>query len=181
MKLTTKKMVILGVLSALSVVLVALIHFPIFPAVPFLEYDPADIPILIATLSFGPFAGFFVTIIVSLAQGLTVSAGSGLYGIIMHIIATGTFSLVSGVIYKKNKTKAGGITALTVGALAMAAVMVGANMVITPIFTGWPPAAVWELMPYIAGFNFIKAGINALGTMIIYKRISKVLHNIEDK
>ena len=48
----------LGMLTALSVVLTWLIHFPIFPGAPFLEYDPADIPILIGTFTFGPLADF---------------------------------------------------------------------------------------------------------------------------
>ncbi|MFQ9412551.1 MAG: hypothetical protein ACLR1T_18100 [Evtepia gabavorous] len=38
--------------------LVYVIHFPIFPAASFLEYDPADIPILIGTFAYGPLAGF---------------------------------------------------------------------------------------------------------------------------
>ena len=50
----TRRIITIAVLAAISVVLVALIHFPIFPAVAFLEYDPADIPILIGTFAFGP-------------------------------------------------------------------------------------------------------------------------------
>ena len=47
----TVKVVKMGVMVAISVALVYLIHFPIFPAVSFLEYDPADIPILIGTFA----------------------------------------------------------------------------------------------------------------------------------
>ncbi|MBR2619362.1 MAG: ECF transporter S component, partial [Firmicutes bacterium] len=45
----TLKLAKMGMLVAVSIVLVYFIHFPIFPAVAFLEYDPADIPILIGT------------------------------------------------------------------------------------------------------------------------------------
>ena len=76
----------MGMLVAISIVLVAIIHFPIFPAVAFMEYDPADIPILIGTFAFGPVAGIILTVVTSVIQGVTVSAGSGVYGIIMHII-----------------------------------------------------------------------------------------------
>ena len=41
----------MAMLVAISIVLVMIIHFPIFPAVAFLEYDPADIPILIGTFA----------------------------------------------------------------------------------------------------------------------------------
>ncbi len=84
----TVRLAKMGMLVAISVVLVYFIHFPIFPAVAFLEYDPADIPILIGTFAFGPVAGVLLTIVTSVVQGVTVSAASGAYGIIMHIIAT---------------------------------------------------------------------------------------------
>ena len=52
----TRKLTTLAMLAALAIVLVALIHFPLVPAAPFLEYDPADIPIFIGTFLFGPAA-----------------------------------------------------------------------------------------------------------------------------
>lgn len=66
--------------------------------------------------------------------------------------------------------------ALAAGTCAMAVVMIGANMIITPIFMGVPASAVWTLMPFIVGFNVIKAGINSLVTFVLYKRISPLLH-----
>ena len=101
----TVKLVKMGAMVAISVALVYLIHFPIFPAVAFLEYDPADIPILIGTFAFGPLAGLALTVVTSVIQGLTVSSGSGLYGILMHVIATGMLVIVSGSIYGRKKTK----------------------------------------------------------------------------
>ena len=55
---STVKLAKMGLLVAISIVLVYFIHFPIFPAVSFLEYDPADISIMIGTFAFGPLAGF---------------------------------------------------------------------------------------------------------------------------
>lgn len=172
----TTRLAKMGMLVAISVVLVYFIHFPIFPAVAFLEYDPADIPILMGTFAFGPLAGVLLTVVTSVIQGLTVSAQSGLYGIIMHIIATSVLVLVAGLIYKKNKTRKGAVLALICGAVAMALVMICANMVITPLFMGVPRTVVWDLMPFIAGFNLVKAGINGLVTFLLYKRISGFLH-----
>ena len=171
----TLKVVKMGVMVAISVALVYLIHFPIFPVVSFLEYDPADIPILIGTFTFGPLAGLVLTVVTSLVQGLTVSAGSGLYGILMHVIATGVLVLVAGNIYQRKKTRVNAVIALVCGTVAMADVMMGANMVITPIFMGVPAAAVWQLMPFIVGFNVIKAGINGIVTFVLYKRIANFL------
>ena len=161
---------------ALSVMLVYLIHFPIFPAVPFLEYDPADIPIMIGTFAFGPMAGIVLTAVTCLVQGLTVSAGSGIYGIIMHFIATGAFVLVAGNIYSHGKkTRKKAVIALLCGVLAMTAVMAPANLFITPIFMGAPREAVVALLPFIVAFNAIKAGANALVTFLLYKPLSGFL------
>ena len=171
----TMKMVKMGAMVAISVALVYLIHFPIFPAVAFLEYDPADIPILIGTFAFGPLAGLVLTVVTSVVQGMTVSASSGLYGILMHVIATGVLVTVSGTIYSRKKTRARAAAALVCGTAAMAVVMMGANMVITPLFMGVPASAVWQLMPFIIGFNVIKAGINGAVTFIVYKRIANFL------
>lgn len=170
------KLAKMGMLVALSVILVYFVHFPIFPVVSFLEYDPADVPILIGTFAFGPLAGLAITGIVSVVQGMTVSSGSGLYGIIMHIIATGAFVLTAGLLYRHKKTKKEAVIALAAGTAAMVLVMYFANLVITPLFTGWPVAAVKEVMPFILAFNAVKAGINSIATFLLYKRISGFLH-----
>ena len=101
----TVRLAKMGMLVAIAIVLVYFIHFPIFPAVAFLEYDPADIPILMGTFAFGPVAGILLTVVTAVIQGVTVSAASGLYGIIMHIISTSTLVIVAGVIYQKHKTR----------------------------------------------------------------------------
>ena len=172
----TVRLAKMGMLVAIAIVLVYFIHFPIFPAVAFLEYDPADIPILMGTFAFGPIAGILLTVVTAVIQGVTVSAASGLYGIIMHIISTSTLVIVAGVIYQKHKTRKTALIGLVCGVLAMTVVMIGANMIITPLFMGVPRNVVWQLMPFIAGFNAIKAGINGIVTFLLYKRISGFLH-----
>ena len=167
----TVRLAKMGMLVAIAIVLVYFIHFPIFPAVAFLEYDPADIPILMGTFAFGPVAGILLTVVTAVIQGVTVSAASGLYGIIMHIISTSTLVIVAGVIYQKHKTRKTALIGLVCGVLAMTVVMIGANMIITPLFMGVPRNVVWQLMPFIAGFNAIKAGINGIVTFLLYKRI----------
>lgn len=170
------KLAKMAMLAAISIVLVYFVHFPIFPPVPFLEYDPADIAIFMGTFAFGPLAGFGLTVVVSVIQGLTVSAQSGPYGIIMHILATGSFVLVAGLIYKRGKSRKSAVIALLCGTLTMVVVMFGANLVITPVFMTVSVDVVKSLMPFILGFNFIKAGINSIVTFLLYKRISKFLH-----
>lgn len=52
----TVRLAKLAMMVAISCVLVVLIRIP-FPPAPFLEYDPADVPIYITTFAFGPGAG----------------------------------------------------------------------------------------------------------------------------
>ena len=70
-KTNSAKIAKMAMLVAISIVLVMVIHLPIFPAVAFLEYDPADIPILVGAFAFGPVAGLILTVVTSLIQGLT--------------------------------------------------------------------------------------------------------------
>lgn len=172
----TVKLAKMGMLVAIAIVLVALIHLPIVPAVPFMEYDPADIPILIGSFAFGPLAGLVLTVVTAVIQGVTVSASSGIYGILMHLIATGVFVVVAGLIHRKHKSKKAAVLALVIGTLSMAAVMVPANLLITPLFMGTPVSAVVALIPWIILFNLLKAGINSVITFFLYKRISGFLH-----
>jgi riboflavin transporter len=133
-----KQMVMMAMLASVSIVLMYLVRFPIFPAAPFLEYDMADVPILIGTFLFGPLNGLILTVVVSVIQGFTVSAGSGWIGVVMHIVATGTFVLVAGTIYRIKRDRLGAVIALICGSLAMTLMMIPLNLFFTVIFLGAP-------------------------------------------
>lgn len=168
----------MAMLVALSLVLVLLINFPILPAVPFMKYDPADIPILIGSFLFGPIGGIILTAIVAIMQGLFISGDGGIIGIIMHFLATGTFVFIAGYIYQRTRTKQAAIVGLIFGALSMTIIMVICNLILTPIFLGAPMEKVIELLlPAIIPFNLIKASINAIITYFIYKPISRFVHH----
>lgn len=174
----TKKLATLGVLAAFSIVLMYAIRVP-FPPAPFLEYDPADVTILIGAFLFGPWWGLALTAVVSLLQGITVSAGSGFIGVIMHMTATGCFALIAGFMYSKNKTRKTAYISLVMGVAVQTVIMALMNLCLTPAFMGTPVEAVLSMMiPIIIPFNLLKAGINALITALIYKRIHKLLKHI---
>lgn len=175
-KMSTRVMVSLAMLGAISIILVSVWRFP-FPTASFLEYDPADIPILIAAFAYGPVQGLILTVVVSVIQGLTVSATSGgIIGVVMHIFATGGCAFVAGSIYKKNKTRKNAVLALVAGALVQTVAMVIMNMIFTPLFMKVPLETVIALLgPAIIPFNLFKAGINGTVTFILYKFISHYL------
>ncbi len=174
------RIVKLAILAAMSIVLMLLIRFPIFPQLGFLEYDMADVPIFIGAFMYGPVWGLVLTFVVCVLQGVTVSAGSGWIGILMHFIATGAFVIVAGLIYRgERRTLKHAVLALCAGTIAMVVTMIPLNHFMTPLFIGGDYKAaqgtVWNLMPYIIAFNAIKAGVNAVLTFLLYKAVGKLL------
>ena len=174
--MSAKKIAKLAILAALSVLFVY-ISFPLFPAVPWLRYDAADIPILIGTFLYGPLAGVLLTVVASVLQGLTVAAGEGWIGILMHVLATSTLVVVAGVLYRIFHTRKGAILALVCGCAAMTVVMIPLNYIFTPILYGATVEAVTALLPWIVLFNLTKSVINAAVTFVAYKTVAKLFRD----
>ena len=134
-------------------------------------------PILVGTFIFGPLAGLAITFVVSAIQASFLSA-DGLVGFVMHMIATGAFVITAGLIYKKLRSLKGAIAALVAGTLAMTLVMIPVNLIIQANFYGVPFDVVkGMIVPVLIPFNLIKAGTNSVITLIVYKAISKIIHN----
>jgi riboflavin transporter FmnP len=181
METKTNKLVRMAVLSALSMVLVMYVRFPIIPSAAFMEYEPGDVPMLIAAFMYGPTAGLVMTIIVSALQAFTVSAASGWVGLVMHIIATGTLVVVAGSIYKKYHTIKGAFAALAAGSICMTLVMIPSNLFFTVRFYGVPYDAVIAMLPTaILPFNLIKSFANSIIVLVVYKPLSRFLRGTQE-
>lgn len=173
MKRKTNELTVMAMLTAVAVMLVSIIHFPLIPAAPFLEYDPADIAILVAGFAYGPLSGLAVTVVAAAVQAFVLGS-AGFYGFVMHVASTGTLVIVAGLIYSKKRTRNGAIVALSCGTLAMTVAMLIANYFVTPIYTGMPTeVVVGMLLPIVLPFNLIKAGINSTITFFVYKLVCK--------
>lgn len=171
----THTLVKIAMMTAISLVLLLLVRIP-YPMAPFLVYDPADVPIYITAFAMGPIPGLIVTFIVCFIQAFLLG-GDGIYGFVMHFIATGLVAVVMGCIYNKHKTKKAAIIALSVSVLLVVVVMCIMNYFVTASFMGVDKSAVLAMIPtVIIPFNLIKAGLNSLLTFLLYKKISKLLH-----
>ncbi len=175
-KFSTQTLVKLALMTALSLVLLTIVRLP-WPAAPFLVYDPADVPIYISSFAFGPVPGLIVTFVVCFIQAF-VLGGDGIYGFAMHFVATGIVAVIIGFIYSRHKTRKTAAMALVIGVLVTTAVMCVMNIFVTSAFMGVDKSVVIAmLVPVIIPFNLVKAGVNSLLTMLLYKRISGFLHN----
>ncbi len=168
-----KKIANIGVLIGLSLILMLTIRFPLF--LPFLIYEPGDIPILIIAFLYGPMPALGATFVLSVLMAALTGLG-GPFGAFMHFLATGVLVGVAGYIYKQYHTKKGAIIGLTFGSLAMTAVMAGANILLNPIFYGIPyEQTISMLLPGIIPFNITKAAFNSILTALVYKKIANFL------
>ena len=132
-KIQSQQLVKMAMMAALACV-VGLIRFPLIPAVSFLTYDFADIPILITTFAFGPASGMLVLGVVSFIQAFLMG-GDGLYGFAMHLIASGVFLMIAGLMYRRHKTKKVAILGMLLATVAM---MIAATIAATTSTTLQP-------------------------------------------
>lgn len=164
-----KRMTAIAVFAALAYV----IHFVHIP-VAFLNLDFKDVIMTIAGMYFGPSAAAVLAFLVPILEYPTSETGP--YGLIMNILSSGAFVIVASVIYKFKKTLSGAIAALCSATLSMVAVMMLANLFITPYYMNVSRGDVVALIPtLLLPFNAVKAVLNAALTLCLYKPISTVL------
>ena len=145
-----------------------------FP-VGFLSLEIKDSVIVLCTLIFGPLAGLPIAIMVPLLEMITHSS-TGVYGLIMNMLSSVTFSMVTGVIYKYRRNFHGAMLGLVSGVFAVTAIMMLANLLVTPFYMGVPIQEVAALIPkMLLPFNLVKALLNGGVVLLLYKPLSDIL------
>jgi len=170
-QMNAKKIVTLAMLAAVAFVVMYLskLVFRPFAVAGFLTFDLKDVIIAIAGFIFGPLSAFFVSVVVSLIEMVTVS-DTGLIGFVMNVLSTCAFACVASAIYSRRRDMAGAVLGLLCGLVAMTAVMLLWNYLITPLYmkvTREQVAAM--LLPVFMPFNLVKAAMNAAVTLLLYK------------
>ncbi len=169
-----KKMTAVAMFCALSYVSMLVVKIP----VNFLTLDLKDSLIILCALLFGPLSGTVIAVIVPFLEMITVS-GTGVYGFIMNVLSSLTFALVTGFVYRYRKTMKGAIISLVSGVFAVTAVMMLANLFITPYYVGGSVADVAAMIPkLLLPFNLVKATLNAAIVLLLYKPLSRILKKI---
>ena len=170
MKVNTRKLVTLAMLSAVAYVFMLVGRLPIAP-VAFLKYDPKDIVIVIGGFLFGPLSSALMSVVVSLVEMVTVS-DTGVIGLVMNILSTCSFACVAAAIYKHRPTLKNAIIGLVCGLVSMVGVMLLWNYFITPLYMGVSRQEVaGMLLPIFLPFNLLKGGLNMAAAMLLYKPV----------
>ncbi len=165
----TRRMVMLALFCAVACVVMLL--FPRIK-VSFLTFDIKDAVIAVAAMLFGPAAGALIALTVATLELFSVS-DTGIYGWLMNFFSSATFSVLASSIYRHGRRMWSAVIALMTAVLGLTAVMLGLNLLITPLYTGWSIEEVAAIIPsLLLPFNFIKATLNAALVMVFYKPIS---------
>ena len=169
---TVKRLVLLAMLAAVAYMIVALVRIPV---VLFLSYEPKDVIVTIGGFLLGPMASFFVSLVVSLVEMVTISS-TGPIGGLMNLLSTCAFSCTAAFVYKKRHTMAGAVCGLGLGSVTMIVVMLLWNWLITPLYMGVSRQAVTGmLLPVFLPFNALKACFNTAFVLMLYKPLVSAL------
>ena len=164
----TKKLATAGMLCALAYAAAAVGRVPL---VLFLKYDPKDIVIAVGGMLFGPLTAFTVALTASFAELFTVSE-NGVLGFLMNVISSCSFGCTAAYIYKKRGTFRSAAAGLLCGWVCMVLMMLLWNYLIAPVYMGCSREEVSALLlPVFLPFNLVKGGLNAAGTLLLYRPI----------
>ena len=159
---------------ALAYVCMYFIRIP----VQFLTLDVKDSLITLCALLFGPIAGAVIALVVPLLELITIS-DTGVYGFLMNMLSSVTLSVTAGLIYRYRKSLSGAVIGLVSAVFAVTAVMMMANLLITPYYMHAPVETVAAMIPTVLlPFNLLKATLNAALVLLLYKPLSNILKKI---
>lgn len=182
------KTALMGVIAFI----IMLIEFPtgIFP--PFMKFDFSDVVSVVTGLALGPFYGVLSVLIKNVLHIIFRNETGGV-GELANFIVGSAFVLPTSIYYARHKNKKSAIIGLLMGIICMGIVAVIANYTfILPFYSTFIPldqiielaassiSFVKDVSSYliyvVAPFNFLKGLITMVITLMIYKKVSPLLH-----
>jgi riboflavin transporter FmnP len=181
-----------AILASAATILM-LLELPIIFMPPFLKLDFSDIPAIIGAFALGPLAGCLIVMLKNILHvSSTQTAGIG--EMANFFVGTG-FVVPAAVIYRQKKNRTGAILALAAGTVSMTLMAAAVNYwvliplyqsalhlpleaivtmgrVANPLIVDLKTFIVFAIVP----FNLIKGSIISLITLLVYKKLSPILH-----
>lgn len=189
---TTRNMVKISVLGVISMVLM-FFDLSVWFAPPFLKLDISDLPSLIAAFAMGPMAGVVTQLLKNILSFLIEGSSTGGVGEISNFLVGSVLAYSAGAIYYKKRTFKKAVLGLFVGVILMSIFASISNyFVIFPLYSKILPldqiiALASKLNRFVVDyktlilyavvpFNLLKGTIVSVITLLIYKRVSPILH-----
>lgn len=189
---TTRNMVKISVLAVISMVLM-FFDISTWFAPPFLKLDISDLPALIGSFAMGPMAGVLVQLVKNVLNLLIEGSMTGGVGELSNFLVGSVLVYVAGFIYYRNKTYKNAIIGLICGIIAMTTFATISNyFVVFPLYSKVIPldkiidmgkAVNKFVVDYkslilfaVVPFNLLKGATVSIATLLIYKKVSPILH-----
>lgn len=191
---STRYLVAAAMLTAVAVVLQYIeISIPIMPS--FIKLDLSDLPSLIGSFAMGPLWGGAIAGLKNLIH-IMVSQSGGV-GELANFLINAAFVMTAGVIYRFNRTRKGALAGSFAGVVAASVISVPVNyFIVYPFYTAFMPMeaiikAYQVIFPGIQDgnllqcllvfnlpFTFVKCLISVVIVLLVYKRISPLIHGV---
>lgn len=192
-RIETRSIAVIGILSAFAAGLMFIETLvPFTPG--FLKLDVSELPVLLGTFALGPVAGIIIELLKNLIHFIMKSSSGGVGELANFIVGT-AFLVPAGVIYRLRKNKTHALMGMAAGTVAMAMVGAAVNYwFLIPVYVsvmGFPLEAIIGMgtaaMPAIVDlktlilygivpFNLFKGIVISVLTLLLYKRVSPLLH-----
>ncbi len=184
----------IAVLTAISSVIM-LLEFPLWFAPGFYKLDLSEAVILMGGFAMGPAAAAVIELLKNLINLLLNGTSTAFVGELGNFIIGCAFVVPASIIYKYVKNRKGAIISLIVGTLSLAFIgglvnyfvlipayshfyhvpieaLVGQGSAVNPLVTDMKTLVVFATTP----FNIIKGILCSVVNLLLYKRLSKILH-----
>ncbi|MEG0265640.1 MAG: ECF transporter S component [Erysipelotrichaceae bacterium] len=193
-RFTTKRIAKIAILAALAVI-VMLFEIPLPIAPSFYKLGLDEVVVMIGGFALGPWAAIMIEafkILLNLLINGTMTFG---IGELANFIMGCSFVLPACIIYRKHKTKKTAMIGLVVGCISLIVVGALTNLfVVLPIYgkVGMPIEQIIQagqminpsinsLLSFViiitVPFNLIKGVLSSIIVLLVYKRISPILHH----
>ncbi|MDD6785581.1 MAG: ECF transporter S component [Eggerthellales bacterium] len=174
----TRQLVVMALMCAISVLL-SFVEFAIFPAAAWLKYDASFVPAMICGFAYGAGPGMSVGMISVVLHALM---SGNFWGAVMNALVVCGYVIPAALVYKFMRTWTGAIIGLVLSFVAAIALAIVGNLLVTPIYAGMPMEAVADMIvPILLPFNIMKAALNSVITLAIYKAISNLITPKKDQ
>ena len=181
-----------ALLAAIGVVL-TLIEFPLPFMPPFLQFNVADIPSILAGFAGGPWMAVAVVLLKNILFTAIRFSTQQLVGCAANILIGLAYALPAAILYKKHHDRKHAVIGMLIGSASMILTAIVANwFILIPAYaammhvdiegilamTGMPVfgSKAGYLLLAVLPFNLLRSVVMSLITRFIYKPLSPLLH-----
>ncbi|MDD6616136.1 MAG: ECF transporter S component [Lachnospiraceae bacterium] len=193
---STKYLTLCAMLGALAMLL-HLFDFSVpFLAPGFYKLDFSEVPVMIGAFMLGPVGGIVIELVKILLKLVVKGTSTAFVGDLANFVVGCAFVVPASTVYHLKKSRKTAVVSLVTGTVIMTVFGSAFNAIyLIPAFAslyGMPVDAiigmgsainpsitsVWTLAIFaVAPLNLLKGVLISVPTMVLYKRISRVLHN----